>query len=89
MIGTAAVGLAHRRLFAEITFGLVDQRTPSRAARPLGAGVAAPWPAPAHRDRIDQRWPGAGFDAAGCSMTAARFRQWGRMSTADGALIAE
>ena len=62
------VELAHQRLFAEITFALVDQRMTARAGRALGAVVAFPWPAPAHRDRIERHWPSARFDAPGCSM---------------------
>ncbi len=85
-INLPPVELSHQRLFAEITFGLVDQRMTSRSAQPLGATITFPWPAPAYRDRIERRWPSVQFDAPGCVMSLPADRVGGALASADATL---
>jgi AraC-like DNA-binding protein len=80
------VPLPVRRLFAEMTFAVIDQRLTSRSGHPLAPSIAFPWPAPEYRERLRARWPGVVFGADACRMTLAPDRLDAPLATADSTL---
>ncbi|MCO4772065.1 MAG: helix-turn-helix domain-containing protein [Deltaproteobacteria bacterium] len=69
VVSLPKVELPQQRLFAELTFAVVDQRMSSRSGRSLSAEITFPWVAPGYRERLEARWPGATFEAHDCRMT--------------------
>jgi len=63
----AFLGPEHRRLLGEMTFAILDQRLGARLPGGVsGPSVDFPWPPPADRERLDQRWPNARYERPQC-----------------------